>query len=150
MKKILIAGGAGYIGTLLTHELLKRKYHVTVVDSFWFGNYLPKQVKIINKSIIDLAEDEIKQHDVVIFMAGVSNDPMADYSPSMNFVENCAVPSYLAYMSKRCGVKRFIYASTSSVYGVSDQPNVTEEHPLVPLTLYNKYKGISQNTIFFS
>jgi nucleoside-diphosphate-sugar epimerase len=117
MKKILIAGGAGYIGTLLTKELYDRNYNVEVVDLLWFGNYLPKGVKVHKKSCLDLCEQDLKDFDIVIFMAGISNDPMANYNPAMNFIENSAAPSYLAFISKKAGIKRFIYASTCSVYG---------------------------------
>ena len=147
MKKVLVAGGAGYIGSLLAKELLKKKYDVTVVDSLWFGNFLPKQVNLKQKSIIDLTEEELRGQDVVIFMAGVSNDPMADYSPSVNFVENCAVPSYLAYMSKRAGVKRFIYASSCSVYGYTANNLMDENSPVSPQYPYGISKLAIENMI---
>jgi nucleoside-diphosphate-sugar epimerase len=147
MKKVLVAGGAGYIGSLLAKELLKKKYDVTVVDSLWFGNFLPKQVSLKQKSIIDLTEEELRGQDVVIFMAGVSNDPMADYSPSVNFVENCAVPSYLAYMSKRAGVKRFIYASSCSVYGYTANNLMDESSPVSPQYPYGISKLAIENMI---
>ena len=147
MKKILLAGGAGYIGSLLSKELVERSYDVTVVDSMWFGNFLPKEVKLIKKSIIKLKEDELKDYDVIIFMAGVSNDPMADYSPTINFMENCAVPSYLAYMTKRAGVKRFIYASSCSVYGYTANNLMDEESPVSPQFPYGISKLAIENMI---
>lgn len=117
MKKVLIAGGAGYVGTMLTNELIERGYDVELVDLLWFGNHFEKKVKIKNQNILNLTSSDLRSFDCVIFLGGLSNDPMAKYSPSMNFVENSAVPSYLAFIAKEAGVKRFIYASTCSVYG---------------------------------
>jgi len=115
--KILLAGGAGYIGSALAPKLLEKGYTVDAVDLLWFGNNLPLEVSIIQRNIIDLTESDLKKYDQVIFLAGLSNDPMADYSPAMNFVENGSVPAYLAYIAKISGVKRFIYGSSCSVYG---------------------------------
>jgi len=117
--KILIAGGAGYIGSVLVPELLDRGYDIDVLDLLWFGNNLPANVKIINKEILTLHEKDLVGYDQIVFLAGLSNDPMAEYSPSSNFVDNAAVPAYLSYISKRAGVKRFIYACSCSVYGYS-------------------------------
>ena len=147
MKKVLIAGGAGFIGTLLTKELLARKYEVLVVDTLWFGNYLPENAKISNKSIIDLKEDELSSFDVVIYLGGVSNDPMADYSPSVNFIENCAVPCYLSYMCKRAGVPRFVYASSCSVYGYAANSLMDENSPVSPSYPYGISKLAIENAV---
>ena len=117
--KILVAGGAGYIGSVLVPELIGRGYEVDVIDLLWFGNNLPGSVNVIQKEIMTLHEKDLAGYDQVIFIAGLSNDPMAEYSPSSNFVDNAAVPAYLCYISKRAGVKRFIYACSCSVYGYS-------------------------------
>lgn len=115
--KILIGGGAGYIGTALVPELIKDGYNVEVIDLLWFGNYLPKKVKVIEKDLLDLTVKDFKGVDVFIFLAGLSTDSMAEHSPSKNFIMNGALPAYLAYLAKVAGVKRFIYASSSSIYG---------------------------------
>jgi len=99
--KILIAGGAGYVGSVLVPKLLDRGYEVDVLDLLWFGNHLPKGTKIIQKDILNVTEDDLRGYDQIIFLAGLSNDPMADYSPSKNFVSNAAGPVYLAYLAKR-------------------------------------------------
>ena len=130
MKKILIAGGAGYIGSLLTSKLVDRGHDVQVVDLFWFGNNLDSRVKQVKKNIIDLNIEDLRGFDAVVFLGGLSNDPMAKYSPSMNFVENSAVPSYLAFICREAGVKRFVYASTCSVYGYTDNKLMDEEEGL--------------------
>jgi nucleoside-diphosphate-sugar epimerase len=118
--KILIAGGAGYVGSTLIPKLLSRGYKVDVVDLFWFGNHLPRQVGILNKDIFQLTQEDLEPYDQVVFLAGLSNDPMAEFSPSKNFVFNAAAPSYLAYMAKQAKVKRYVYASSCSVYGYTE------------------------------
>ena len=129
MKKILLAGGAGYIGTELCKRLLKLDYKVTVIDDLWFGNNLDPKVELIKKDLFQVSHTELKGFDTVIFLAGVSNDPMAEFSHSENFIQNAACPAYLAYESKRAGVKRFIYASSCSVYGYTVDELYDESAP---------------------
>jgi nucleoside-diphosphate-sugar epimerase len=117
MMRILVAGGAGYIGSALIPKLLERGYRVDVVDLFWFGNALPSEVGIVHQDLFDLQASDLKKYDQVIFLAGLSNDPMAEFSPSKNFVFNAAAPAYLCYIAKLAGVRRYIYASSCSVYG---------------------------------
>lgn len=128
--KLLIAGGAGYVGSTLIPKLLDRGYKVDVVDLFWFGNHLPRQAGILNKDIFQLSEEDLQPYDQVVFLAGLSNDPMAEYSPSKNFVFNAAAPSYLAYMAKKAKVKRYIYASSCSVYGYTENELYDETRPV--------------------
>jgi nucleoside-diphosphate-sugar epimerase len=129
--KILIAGGAGYIGSALVPKLIARGYKVDVADLLWFGNHLPSEVKVIQKDIFDLNEKDIEGYDQVIFLAGLSNDPMAEHSPGMNFIHNAAAPAYLAYLSKKIGVKRFIYAGSCSVYGYTVNELYDENSPAI-------------------
>jgi nucleoside-diphosphate-sugar epimerase len=129
--KILVAGGAGYIGSVMIPQLLERGYEVDVIDLFWFGNHLPKEVGTINKNIFDLREDDIEAYGQVIFLAGLSNDPMAEYSPAQNFIYNASAPAYLGYIAKRAGVKRFIHAGSCSVYGYTVNELYNEESPAV-------------------
>ena len=108
--KILVAGGAGYVGSVLIPKLLDRGYDVDVVELFWFGNNLPSAVQIVHKDIFDLQVDDLSGYEQVIFLAGLSNDPMAEFSPSKNFILNAAAPAYLAYIAKRAKVRRYVYA----------------------------------------
>jgi len=101
-----------------------------VVDLFWFGNHLPSQAGILKKDIFQLSGEDLEHYDQVIFLAGLSNDPMAEYSPHKNFVFNAAAPAYLAYMSKIARVKRFIYASSCSVYGYTENELYDETRPV--------------------
>ena len=139
-KKILIAGGAGYIGTELSNDLNLRGHNITVVDLFWFGNHLDGGIEQINKNLIDLKQEDVAGYDAVVFLAGLSNDPMANFSPSKNFIENAAVPTYLAFISKQAGVPRFVYASSCSVYGFTDNEVMDEDSSVNPQYPY----GISK------
>jgi nucleoside-diphosphate-sugar epimerase len=139
MKKILIAGGAGYIGTRFCNEYCNI-YDITIVDLFWFGDNLTNKVKKIKSDIINLTVDDIKGFDAVIFLGGLSNDPMAGYRPDLNFIGNGAVPTYLAYIAKQAGVKRFICASSCSVYGFTDNQILNELDVIKPSYPY----GISK------
>ena len=128
--RLLIAGGAGYVGSALIPKLLERGYQVDVVDLFWFGNNLPAEVSIIHKDIFHLQTSDLEQYEQIVFLAGLSNDPMAEYSPAKNFVFNAAAPAYLAYIAKRAKVKRYIYASSCSVYGYTENELFDESRPV--------------------
>lgn len=128
--KILAAGGAGYIGSVLVPLLQEHGYDVTVVDLLWFGNHLPPETRVIQRDLFDMGTDDLKGYDQVVFLAGLSNDPMAEYNPAMNFVQNGALPSYLAFCAKNAGVRRFIYASSCSIYGYTVNQLYHEESPV--------------------
>ena len=129
--KILVAGGAGYIGSHLIPKLLDRGYKVDVNDLFWFGNNLPREVGILNKDIFSVDEEDLAGYDQVIFLGGLSNDPMAEFSPSQNFIYNASAPAYLGYVAKRAGIRRLIYAGSCSVYGYTVDELYDEERPAV-------------------
>jgi nucleoside-diphosphate-sugar epimerase len=139
MKNILIAGGAGYIGTRFCLENYQ-KYNITVVDNFWFGDKLPKNVTKRRMDICDLTSDDLKGFDAILFMGGLSNDPMAMYRPDLNFIENSAIPTYLAFITKEAGIRRFIGASSCSVYGHTKNKTLTETSLVKPSYAY----GISK------
>ncbi len=153
MQTVLVTGGAGYKGCVLVPKLLQAGYSVVVYDLMLFGSEgLPKNpnLKVIDGDIRDLEaySRAVAGCDHVIHMACISNDPSFDLDASLSRTINfeCFEPLVLA--SKQAGVKRFVYVSSSSVYGVSDSPEVTEDHPLVPLTDYNKYKGLCEPLLF--
>jgi nucleoside-diphosphate-sugar epimerase len=139
MKNILVTGGAGYVGTKLCNSLIET-HNVTVVDYFWFGDYLDIKVKKLKRSIQSLTVDDLASYDVVIFLGGLSNDPMAHFRPDLNFIENSSIPTYLAYIAKQAGVKRFICASSCSVYGFTGNRSLTENYKVKPSYAY----GISK------
>ncbi|MCS6916361.1 MAG: SDR family oxidoreductase [Chitinophagales bacterium] len=129
--KIFIAGGAGYIGSVVIPKLLDRGYQVDVIDLLWFGNHLPPEVRVEQKDIFDLRENDLEGYDQVIFLAGLSNDPMAEFSPAKNFIYNASATAYLGYLAKRAKVKRFIYAGSCSVYGYTVNELYDETKPAV-------------------
>jgi nucleoside-diphosphate-sugar epimerase len=149
-KNVLVTGGAGYCGSLLVPQLLAEGYNVTVYDLLYFGDsFLPKdnpRLKVIPGDIRDLAKlnSALQNQDVVLSLACISNDASFELDESLSTTINLDAFEPMVVTAKKAGVKRFVYASSSSVYGVSDKPNVTEDHPLVPLTLYNKYKGMCE------
>jgi nucleoside-diphosphate-sugar epimerase len=128
--RLLVAGGAGYVGSALIPRLLERGYLVDVVDLFWFGNNLPPETGLLSKDLFDMTVEDLKDYDQVIFLAGLSNDPMAEFSPNKNFVYNAAAPAYLAYIAKKAGVKRYVYASSCSVYGYTVNELYDETRPV--------------------
>ncbi|MBU1858286.1 MAG: SDR family oxidoreductase [Verrucomicrobia bacterium] len=149
MKKVLVTGGAGYVGCVLVPKLLEAGYAVVVYDLLLFGaDGLPHhpQLQVIEGDIRDIPSftAALKIADSVIHLACISNDPSFELDPGISKSINYDCFEPLVVACKKNGVKRFIYASTSSVYGVSDAPEVTETHPLVPLTDYNKYKGMTE------
>lgn len=127
--RIFIAGGAGYIGTMLAPRLAARGYDVTVADLTWFGNHLPPEIPLVRKDIMSLSEEDLAGFDVVIFLAGLSNDPMAEFDPALNYIHNAAAPANLAYLAKRAGVRRFVFASSCSVYGFTEEEMWDEDSP---------------------
>ena len=153
-KKIFITGGAGYVGSCLVPELLGKGYEVTVYDIMYYtDNYLPKEnpnLNIIKGDIRDKekVEASCRDHDVFIHLACISNDTSFELDEKLSTSVNLDAFEPLVLAAKKSGVKRFIYASSSSVYGISEEPDVKEDHPLVPLTLYNKFKGMCEPLLF--
>ena len=146
MNKIFITGGAGYVGAVLVPNLLDNGYVVTVLDLMIYGeNVLPSHPNLnaVKGDIRDqaLLQKLLPGHDAVIHLACISNDPSFELNPDLGKSINLDAFQPLVEISKSCSVKRFIYASSSSVYGIKDEPNVHEEMVLEPLTDYSQFKA---------
>lgn len=148
---ITCVGGCGFVGSILVPKLLKIGHNVTVYDSMLFGNYLPwsPRLRVLHGDIRDTHKLSFELHgmDTIIHLACISNDPSAELDPELTKAVNYTCFELLIHAAKSVGVKRFIFASSSSVYGVSDAPEVTETHPLNPLTDYSRYKQLCEEIV---
>lgn len=146
---ILVTGGCGYIGSVLTPKLLNAGFKVTVIDIMWFGNFLSthKNLKIIKQDIRDIDNLPMEDVDIVIHLANVANDPCGDLSSKLTWEVNALATMRLAEWAIRHNAKQFIYASSGSVYGVKEEPQVTEDLSLVPISDYNKAKMVSERVL---
>jgi nucleoside-diphosphate-sugar epimerase len=148
IKNVLVTGGSGYVGHVLVPRLLADGYKVTVYDLLFFGCRLPNHpnLRVIKGDIRDTAKlaASLAGQDAVLHLACISNDASFELDENLSKTINYDCFEPLVVAAKTAGVQRFVYCSTSSVYGVSDAPDVTEDHPLVPLTLYNKFKGLCE------
>jgi nucleoside-diphosphate-sugar epimerase len=148
-KKIFVTGGAGYVGAVLVPKLLAAGHQVKVMDLYMFGADVLKSVADnprltqVKGDIRDrgLLTREIPGHDTVIHLACISNDPSYELNPALSKSINYDAFINLVETSRAAGVRQFIYASSSSVYGIKDESEVTEDLPLTPLTDYSKYKA---------
>lgn len=154
-RKVLVTGGAGYVGAVLVPKLLNKGHFVKVIDLYIYGDNVLASVKKhpnlieIKGDIRDraLLEKELIGIDTVIHLACISNDPSYELNPGLGKSINYDAFIDLVGLSKKLGVKNFIYASSSSVYGIKEELEVTEDLPLEPLTDYSKYKALCEKVL---
>jgi nucleoside-diphosphate-sugar epimerase len=147
--KILVTGGCGYIGTNLIPYLLKKNHKIISVDTKWFGDYLPKHknLKNLKLDIAEIGKINLKGVDCVIHLASVSNDPMAEIDKNLSWETSALNSMKLMEHLVKNKVKRIIYASSGSVYGINDKKRITEDTELNPISLYNKVKMVTERIL---
>lgn len=151
--RVLVAGGAGYVGSKLVPTLLSKNYEVTVLDLYMYGEDLFEphpNLREIKGDIRDLnlVEDALDGCDCAIHLACISNDPSFELNPALGKSINLDAFEPFVQLAKKKKIKRFIYASSSSVYGVKEVDNVTEDMELTPLTDYSKFKAECEKILF--
>ena len=147
---VLITGGCGYVGTKLTQAMLARTNHaVTVLDTQWFGSYLTPspRLTICAMDIRQIDNVDLTPFDAIIHLANIANDPCVDLNPYSSWEVNVLASMRLNERAARQGVKHFIFASSSSVYGLKSEPRVTEDLDLFPLSEYNKTKMVAERVV---
>jgi nucleoside-diphosphate-sugar epimerase len=146
---LLVTGACGYKGSVLVPKLLARGHHVTAFDIQWFGNHLPEQpnLTIVQGDVRDVETVPLDGIDAIIHLASVANDPCGDLDPKLTWEIACLATMQLADRAKRAGIRRFIYASSGSVYGVKEEPEVTEDLVLLPISEYNKTKMCAERIL---
>jgi len=147
--RVLVTGGCGFKGTVLVPKLLAGGYDVTVVDTQWFGNFLQPHPKlcVLKEDIRNIDAIPLEGVNTVIHLASVANDPCGDLDPKLTWEISALATMQLADKAIHKGVKRFIYASSGSVYGVKDEPQVTEDLELKPISEYNKTKMVAERVL---
>ena len=147
--KILVTGACGYKGTVLVPKLLAAGHEVVALDIMWFGNFLqphPK-LKVMRGDVRDVDAIDLGGADAIVHLSSVANDPCGDLDPKLTWEISCLATMQLADKAVRKGVKRFIYASSGSVYGVKDELQVTEDLELKPISEYNKTKMVAERVL---
>lgn len=147
--KILITGGCGYKGHVLIPKLLLRDYEIIAFDLQWFGNYLVphKNLSVIKGDVRNIESIPLDGVDCIIHLSSIANDPCGDLNPQLTWEVSALATMQLADKAKRVGIKRFIYASSGSVYGVKEELQVTEELDLKPISEYNKTKMVGERVL---
>ena len=148
-KKILVTGGCGYVGSVLVNKLLKKEASVVVFDTQWFGNYLEKnnKLEIIKDDIRNIDKYNLTEYDKIVHLANIANDPGVELNPSLSWEVNVLASHQIMDKINNSSIDQIIYASSGSVYGVKEEENVTEELSLVPISIYNKTKMVSEKVL---
>lgn len=147
--KIIITGGCGYIGTELTKFLLKKNFVIKVIDTQWFGNYLPKHknLLVIKKDIRNISKYDLAGYNKIIHLANIANDPSAEINTDLSWDVNVLGIKNLVEESIKSKIKHFIYSSSGSVYGIRKEKKVIETTDLTPISTYNKTKMIAEKIL---
>ena len=146
---VMVTGGCGYVGSKLVPLLVSHGFHVRVVDTQWFGNFLPESEKIavVKKKVGELIQSDFDSVSSVIHLANIANDPSAELNPTLSWETNVLDFMHVLELSRSASIESFLYASSGSVYGIKTESRVTEELKLVPISLYNKTKMIAERVL---
>jgi nucleoside-diphosphate-sugar epimerase len=149
LMNIFVTGACGYKGSVLVPKLLALGHRVVAFDDQWFGNFLKPApaLKVIKGDVRNAEEIDLRDIDAIIHLASVANDPCGDLDPKLTWEISALATMRLAEAAVREGVRRFIYASSASVYGVKDEDQVTEDLTLDPISEYNKTKMIAERVL---
>jgi nucleoside-diphosphate-sugar epimerase len=147
--RILVTGGCGFKGTVLVPKLLARGHEVIVVDTLWFGNFLEPHpnLRVVKEDVRNIDAIPMGGVDTVIHLASVANDPCGDIDPKLTWEISALGSMLLADKAVRNSVRRFIYASSGSVYGIKEEEQVTEDLELKPISEYNKTKMVAERVL---
>ena len=149
--KFLITGGCGYIGSRISSHLLDQKHEVLIYDNLWFGNSLKKKktLNVIKGDVRNFGELKIKNVDIIIHLANIANDPTVELNPNLSWETNVLASKIIAEHAIKNKVKKIIFFSSGSVYGLKKEKKVTEDLKLNPISVYNKTKMIAER-VFLS
>ena len=147
--KILVTGGCGYKGHVLIPKLLNQGHKVICFDIQWFGNFLDyhENLTVVKGDVRNIEEIPFDGIECIIHLASIANDPCGDLNPKLTWEVSALATMQIADKAKRLGVKRFIYASSGSVYGIKDEEQVTEDLELKPISEYNKTKMVAERVL---
>ena len=147
--KLLVTGGCGYKGHVLIPKLLNLGHEVVALDTIWFGDFLTPHPKlhVVKADVRDVDSIDLNGIDAIIHLSSIANDPCGDLDPKLTWEVSALATMQLADKAKRHGIKRFIYASSGSVYGIKEELNVTEDLELKPISEYNKTKMVGERVL---
>ena len=147
--KILVTGACGYKGNVLVPKLLNARHEVTALDIMWFGNDLNphENLEVIKGDVRNVEDIPLRGVDAIIHLSSIANDPAGDLDPKLTWEVSALATMQLADKAYREGIKHFIYASSGSVYGLKEEPQVTEDLKLVPMSEYNKTKMVAERVV---
>jgi nucleoside-diphosphate-sugar epimerase len=147
--RVFVTGACGYKGSVLVPKLLRAGHNVIAFDIQWFGNFLQPYpgLTVIRGDVRDPDGIDLTGVDVIIHLSSIANDPCGDLDPKLTWEVSCLATMQLADKAVRAGVKRFIYASSGSVYGIKHEPEVTEDLTLLPISEYNKTKMCAERIL---
>ncbi len=147
--KVLVTGACGYKGSVLVPKLLKAGHEVIAFDIMWFGNELKDagNLTIVQGDVRNIDGVPLNGVDAIIHLSSVANDPCGDLDPKLTWEISCLATMQLADRAARLGIKRFLYASSGSVYGLKEEAQVTEDLELVPVSEYNKTKMVAERVL---